>query len=87
MNANIQGVRIITLPPRTTARHESLDLGLIGNSKIRYRSLLWQSVVRVMEGRFRNETEFRPDSQRGMYGIRDGQLPHVGDAMNLFNEA
>ena len=40
-----------------------------------------------MEERFRNEIEFRSDSQRGMYGVREGQLLHIGDAMNLFNEA
>ena len=87
VNADIHGVRIITLPPRTTARHQPLDLGLIGNSKIRYRSLLLQSVIRVMEARFRKEIECSSDSERGMCGIREGQLPHVGDAMNLFNEA
>ena len=46
-----------------------------------------QSVIRVIDARFRNEIEVRSDSQYGMYGIHEGQLPHVGDAMNLFNEA
>ena len=75
VNANLHGVRIITLPPRTTAQHQQLDLGLIGNSKVPYRSLILQSVIRVMKETFRNEIEFRSDSQRGMYGIREGQLP------------
>ena len=44
-------------------------------------------MIRVKEARFRSEIEFRSDSQRGMYSIREGQLPHVEDEMNLFNEA
>ena len=87
VNTNIHGVRIITLPPRTTARHQPLDLGLIGSRKVRYRSLLLQSVIILMDARFRNEIEFRSDSQRGMYGIHEGQLPYIGDASNIFNEA
>ena len=66
VNENIHGVRIITLPPRTTAHYQTLDLGLIANSKVRYRSLLLQSVITMMEAWFRNEIEFRSDSQHGM---------------------
>ena len=40
--------------------------------------------MRVMEAWLRNEIEFRSDSQRLIYGIREGQLPHVGDSMFLF---
>ena len=33
------------------------------------------------------EHKFPPTSNSGLLGIRDGHLPHVGDAMYMFNEA
>ena len=52
VSANIHGFKIIILPHRTTAQHQPLDLGLIDNSKVRYRSLLLQSVSRMVEASF-----------------------------------
>ena len=45
-----------------------------------------RSVISVIESKFTGNTEFRSDSQRVTYVIRDCQLPHVGDEMDIFNE-
>ena len=79
--------RIVTLPPRSTAKHQRLDLGIIGNCKIRYQALLLKSIIKIVGTRSKNGVSFRGDSKRGMYGIRDGHLPHIGDGMDIFNEA
>ena len=36
LNLTIPGVEIIYLPPRSTSKHQPLELGLIVNAKIRY---------------------------------------------------
>ena len=43
----LPGLRIEMLPPRSTAKYQPLDLGLIAHSKIRYRSLLLRIKVDV----------------------------------------
>ena len=84
---NLADLRIITLPPSCTAKHRPQDLGLIGSSKIRYRSLLLRATISIMETKSKGTIQFREDSVRGRYGIPDGHFPNVGDAMDLFNEA
>ena len=51
ISANIHNVRIITLPSMSRAKHQPLDLGFIGNCKIRYRALLLRSIIKIMEAR------------------------------------
>ena len=87
ISADVHDVRIITLPPRSTAKHQPLDLGIIGNCKIRYRALLLRSIIKTVEAGSKNELPFPTDSKRGMYGIRDGHLPHIGDGMDILNES
>ena len=45
---SLLGLRIELLPPRTTAKYQTLDLGLIAHSKMRYRSLLLRITIDVM---------------------------------------
>ena len=44
----LPGLRIEFLPPRSTAKYQSLDLGLISHCKIRYRSNLLRMAIKVM---------------------------------------
>ena len=83
----IPGLRIEMLLPRSTAKKQPLDLSLIAHSKIRYRSLLLRITI---DGMLVNQSQsrlFRNSFQHGMLGIRDGFLPTVGDAMELYNES
>ena len=61
VNADVSNARIITLPPRTTALHQPLDLVLIGACKVCYLSLLLRSVISVMKSKFKGSIEFRSD--------------------------
>ena len=87
VNAKVSDVRIITLLSRKTALHQPLGLGLIVGCKVCYRSFLLRSVISVVESKLKGNIEFRPDSQRGTYGIRDGHLTHIGNALKFFSEA
>ena len=44
----LPGLRIEFLPPRSTAKYQTLDLGLISHSNIRYRSNLLRMTINVM---------------------------------------
>ena len=80
-------VTVAFLPPRSTAKYQSLDLGLIGHSKIRYRSLLLRASIEIILKRRRGNHQFKSNSGQGKWGLQDGQLPHVGDAIMLFDES
>ena len=80
-------VRTVLLPGRSTAKHQPLELGAIVQAKIRYRSTLLSAVLNVMETRRDANRQFRSDSVNGNYGIAEGNLPNVADAMSIFNDA
>ncbi len=84
---SIPGVEIVTLPPRSTAKHQPLDLGLIANAKIRYRSVLLSETINVLQQRRISNSTFPLTSGNGKWGLREGQLPHIGDAIELFNQS
>ena len=71
----------------STAKHQTLDLGVIANAKIRYRFALLSAVWNVIEKIRTTQEQFPNDSGNGRYGIREGQLPYVADTMVLFNDA
>ena len=83
----LPGVRIELLPPRSTAKYQPLDLGLIAHSKIRYRSILLRITILVMLRRHAEDSDLPTSSKQGMLGLHDGFLPTVGDAMELFDES
>ena len=76
---DLPGVRIEELPPNTSWKFKSLDQGLIALSKIRYRSLLLRHACEISEKELPGNHNFKNDSQRGLYVLREGQLPHVAD--------
>ncbi len=83
----LPGLQIELLLPRTTSKYQTLDFGLIVHAKIRYRSsLLLQNVDNTLRWNS-GEHYFPLGSQQGRFGIRDGHLSHIGDAMRLFNLA
>ena len=64
-----------------------MDQGHVAQSKIRYRSLLLRHTFEIAEKKRSGNHNFKNDSQRGHYGLREGQLPHVADAIQLFNDS
>ena len=81
------GLRIQLLPPRSTAKYQPLDLGQIAYSKISNRSNLLRTTINVMlESQF-EARDFPSTSHHGIYGVREGFLPTVGDAMDIFDES
>ena len=83
----LPGVRFEFLPPRLTAKYQPLDLGLIENGKIRYRSILLRCVILMIEGRAAGRTKFTEDFGLGKKRICEGQLRHVADEMEMFTES
>ena len=87
LDVTLDGVRIEFLPPRSTTEHQPLDLGLIASAKIRYRSNLLNCTLEVLQLRRTTYQSLKNDSGHGKWGLQDGQLPHVGDAIQIFNNA
>ena len=84
---NLPGVRIEKRPPNTTCKFQPLDQGLIAQSKIRYCSLLLRHTCEIAEKKRSGNHNFKNDSQRGLYDLIEGQLPHVADAIRLFDDS
>ena len=85
---DLPGLQIVFLPPRSTAVNQALDLGLIAHGKMRYRSVLLRMVIDVMlELNSSDGAPLHPTSEQGKWGLQQGHLPHVGDAMTIFDEA
>ena len=79
-------LRIVFLLERCTAKCQTLDLGLIAQSSIRYRSILRGQFVENTVKRQYGEDQFPATTRNGQYGIRDQQLSFIGDAMEVFNQ-
>ena len=84
---NQLGLRIELLPPRSASKYQTIDLGLVAHAKIRYRAILLGQIVDNTITWHSGEHNFPPTSNSGLLGVSDGHLPHVGDAMYMFNEA
>ena len=83
----LPGVKIVYLQPRSTTKHQPLDLGIIVNAKILYRSALLAATIDVLQGRSSSNLGLKMNSGHGKCGFIEGQLPHVCDPMNLFNQS
>ena len=83
----LPGLRIEYLPPRTTAKYQPLDLGLIAHSKVRYRSALLRKSIQIILNRTASNETYPTSNQGRRLGIRHGFLLTVGDAMELYDEA
>ena len=71
----LQGLRIELLPPRSTSKHQPIDLGLIAHSNIRCRSNLLRTTNIVMLESQSGARDFPSSSQQGIYSVRDGFSP------------
>ena len=87
LNINSDGVSIIYIPPKSTIRHQPLDLGLISASKIRCRIALLEVTIDALRRYNISGSAFESNSRRGKWGLEEGQLLHVANAMKLFNKA
>ena len=85
--ATLPGVKIVYLPPRSTAKHHPLDLGIIANARMRYRSAVPAATIDVLESRSSSNHGLKMNYGHGKWGLMEGQLPQVGNAMNLFNQS
>ena len=83
LNLILDRVRIESLPPSCTMKHQPLDLGLIAATKISYRSVLLRAVLEVMDKKRSIDNDFKERGLNGKYGLQDGLLPHVRDAVML----
>ena len=65
VKVTFERLKIVFLPARSTAKHQALDLGVIANAKIRYRSALLSAVLNVTEKRRTTQEQFPNDSGNG----------------------
>ena len=83
----LSGLRIELLPPRSTAKYQPLDLGLISHGQIHYRSNLFRMKISVMLQKQSAARDFPASLQQVVFGIHDRFLPTIGDAIETFDEA
>ena len=81
VDITLKRLRIVFLPARSTAKHQPLDLGVIANAKIRYRSALLSAIFNMIEKCRTTHEQFLNYSGNGMYRIKESQLPHLADAV------
>ena len=74
------------MPPNRTATYQPLDQGLISQAKIWYRSMLLRQLCNNEEKKRAGEHGFKNNSGRGSWRLREGQLPHIADAINIIDE-
>ena len=87
LDADLSGLRIEFLPPKSTHKYQTLDLCLISDAKVRYRSLLLRQIFDDTITWNSEESHFPLSCNSGKFGVRDGHMPQVGDAMSLFNDS
>ena len=80
------GVRYFFLPANTTAMYQPLDLGTIAATKIRYRSVLLRKTINILLRMRQPDHGFQNSTGNGIYGLQQGQMPHVADAMMLLDQ-
>ena len=84
---NLPGLRVEFLPPKSTHKYQPLDFRIIEHAKIWYRTILLRAVIDNTLRWNSGEHNFPLTSQLGQSAVDDGHLPHVADAMTMFNEA
>ena len=87
LNITLPWVEIICFPPRSTSKYKPLGLGLIANTKIQYRSILLSATIGVLQRSSEANKNLRLNSGHGKWGLYEGQLHHVGHAIQLFNQS
>ena len=87
LDVTIDGVPFEFLPPWSTTNHQTFDLGLIASAKIRYRSNLLNWNLEILQLRRTTNQSVQKNSGHGTWGLHYGQLLHVGDAIQIFNNA
>ena len=87
LSATMVGVRIEFLPPRSTTRHQTLDIRLTESAKIGHRSRLISAVLDVMELQRNTNHSFNENISNVKWDSLDGIMPHVGDAIMLFDSS
>ncbi len=86
LDCTLPVVRIELLPPLCTAKYQPLDLGSISHSRMRYRSVLLRTTIEMKLKRSAGGALFGTSFNRGVRGIEEGWLPHVGYTIRIFEE-
>ena len=60
-------------------------MGIIATTKIKYRHLLLRKIIDNLLVRKTGTHNFPSSSSHGKYGLEEGQLSHVADAIRLFD--
>ncbi len=84
---SFDGAEYVELPPNTTPRYQPLDQGLISKPEIRYRALLLRETIDILHRLQGSDHGFRSNSARGRYALRESQVPHILDAINLMDRS
>ena len=81
------GVEIIYVPPGSASKHQPFHLGLIANAKKRHRSMLLSATIEVLQSSREADQNLGLNSGHRKWGLHEGQLAHVRDAIQLFNQS
>ena len=84
---NLPGLRVESLTLKLTHKYQPLDLEIISNAKISYRTVMLRAIIDITIRWNTGEHDFPLNSQHGQWGVNNGYLPHVADAMTMFNKA
>ncbi len=68
---NFPNVTFKYLSPRSTAKNQPLDLGIIAHSKIRFRSILLRKSISIVLKLNENDENRPTSSRQGMLGINE----------------
>lgn len=85
VDVTLSGVHNEFKPPRTAAMHQPLELGLIEHEKILINLIYLRKKLHIMQHRRATNQVFRCYMGAGKWGVHEGQQPHLGDAMELFD--
>ena len=69
---SLPGVEIVLSPPRSTAKHQTLDFGLIVNTNMRHRVLLLSATIDVINRRRVTNQVWQKDTRHGKWGYKVG---------------
>lgn len=91
---DVPGLRSERLPPKTTARHQPCDQGVINTRKTTYKTGRMRQLLEVFDKRL-DETAaeaavrgaYEAAARPGSLGLADCRTPHVLDAKRLVKEA
>ena len=84
---NHPGLRIEFLTQKWTQKYQQQNLEVIANEKIKYQTILLQTITDYKIRRSTSKHDFPLNFQHGRWGLNNGYLPNLAHAMTMFNKA